>query len=774
METRVMDGRIATVDPLQRLHSNHPVHRRPSARAMLIGVLIVCATLMADPAAAQERIPVGPASTVTLSRTDYDRLLDLASRRPDDPDVPPVPAALTRADLQVRAADGMARATMTVAGEVFRTGAVKVPLIAGATLTDARLDDRPLPLVADPGSGTRTAGSGMTVAGIIAGPAAFTATLEWAAPLELAPGRASFVLPVPPAGSATATIDLPGEQADIRIAPGLVLGRTSAQGRTLVEVTLDPGTPARVSWSTRDAPAARPRETRMLADVRTLVAIGDADLRLLALIDVTIVRGNPAGIDLQLPAGYQVTGSSGTSLERTEETPGRLRLVVTNAALPRHQFLISLERAAASGSFRLETGFPSVPLAQRETGEIGIVGVGTLAVSPAAEQPGMRRMDVREVAPVLVSAARRPLLAAYRYHRGPSGPPALALDVTRFPDAGVLAAIAERAVVTTLVTGEGRTLTEISLSIRNRAQPFAKVALPEGASVLSVEVAGAPARPVHGADGVRIPLLRAGHRPNGPYTVSFVYLHAGTPFEKKGNRQMSLPRMDLPITLVEWELFIPDRYRADRFDGDLIAADLVERYRIAQHVSGSGVSLAAGYGGGSGAAGGRPVPALVAGQIGGRVVDAMGAALPGVTITAEGSGQAQKVLSDVNGWYVIGGLPSGPVTITAHLQGLKTASRVVSFDQQPSQVDLSMAIGEIEEAIVVSSTPIARTETRDDVRRKQAAANEPSLNVQSLQRRAAGVLPIRIDVPRAGTSHRFIKPLVIDEEAIVSFRYRRR
>jgi hypothetical protein len=46
--------------------------------------------------------------------------------------------------------------------------------------------------------------------------------------------------------------------------------------------------------------------------------------------------------------------------------------------------------------------------------------------------------------------------------------------------------------------------------------------------------------------------------------------------------------------------------------------------------------------------------------------------------------------------------------------------------------------------------------------------------VQSLQRRAAGVLPIRIEVPRAGMSHRFVKPLVIDEETVVSFRYRRR
>ena len=31
--------------------------------------------------------------------------------------------------------------------------------------------------------------------------------------------------------------------------------------------------------------------------------------------------------------------------------------------------------------------------------------------------------------------------------------------------------------------------------------------------------------------------------------------------------------------------------------------------------------------------------------------------------------------------------------------------------------------------------------------------------------RAAGVLPIRVDVPRAGVSHEFIKPLVVGDHS---------
>src|SRR5439155_20473512 len=122
----------------------------------------------------------------------------------------------------------------------------------------------------------------------------------------------------------------------------------------------------------------------------------------------------------------------------------------------------------------------------------------------------------------------------FRYQRTGDAPPLPALDVRRFPDAGVLAAVAERAVATTLLTSEGRALTEVTLWIRNRAQPFLKVALPSGASMLAVEVAGAPSRPVEGRDGTRVPLLRPGFRPDGPYAGAFVDLHAGRPSARRG------------------------------------------------------------------------------------------------------------------------------------------------------------------------------------------------------------------------------------------------
>jgi hypothetical protein len=43
-----------------------------------------------------------------------------------------------------------------------------------------------------------------------------------------------------------------------------------------------------------------------------------------------------------------------------------------------------------------------------------------------------------------------------------------------------------------------------------------------------------------------------------------------------------------------------------------------------------------------------------------------------------------------------------------------------------------------------------------------------------LQKRVAGVLPVSIDVPRAGHSYRFARALVLDEETKLSFEYKTR
>ena len=706
-------------------------------------------------AAQQPPRPNDSPRAVTLSLAEYNRLIDLASRPPQGPAVAPVAAVLSGADLRVRVDGERARGAVTLTGDVLRGGVHRVPLMSGATLMEASVAGRPLPLLAD----------GAAHAAVLSGPGPFSLSLEWGAPLTFSPGRASFTLPVPKSGTARATIDLPGDQADVHLSAGLVTRQSSASGRTIVEATLDPGSTTEVWWSMRDsAPVAAARDVRMLADVMTLVTLGDSDVRMVALVDVNVVQGDARIIEAHLPAGYELSGVSGPSLESSDQRDDSVVLRIADPAARRHQFLISLERPHEVGSFRLDTGVVTVRDAQRERGEIAVEGVGTLELD-AAERDGMHRLDVREMNRALQSLARLPVLAAFRYQRSAAAAAGLTLDVKRFADSGVLAAVADRAVATTLVTSEGRALTEIALTVQNRAQSFLKVTLPAGASIVSVDVAGEAAKPVVGADGARVPLLRPGFRPSAPYTVTFVYLHAGTPFAKKGDLQMTLPRMDIPIGIVEWEVFVPDNYSARAVGGNVV--DRAAAERVADVVS---LASPPGVGGVSGGIVANVHLAILPGQVRGRVTDASGAALPGVTIALDAGRAHQAAVTGADGTHLLPAVPSGQMTVSAQLAGFMSSSRTFVFDQQPRQVDFTLSLAALAESVTVAAeSPKAARSMR--VEQKPI---EPPQTVIDLQRRTAGVLPVRIDVPRAGTSHQFVKPLVVDQQATVTFRYKRR
>jgi hypothetical protein len=744
------------------------------------------APLQAAPGAqAPTRAPQGPPGTVTLSLADYDRLLDRAENPAKRPEAPPIPAIVARADLRVRVTAARARGTFILDGEVFRAGATRVPLVEGATILSAQLGSVSVPLVTE---------GGITAA-LIDGPRPFTIDLTWGAALTPAPGRASLILPVPMAGSAALSLDLPGHPADVRIEPGVIMRTTAAGDETHVDATLVPGTRATLSWSSRESAApAAPREVRTISDVKTMLSVGEAELRMTALVAVTVLRGEAERLEVRVPKGFSVTGASGAALATTEERPGLLVLTVQRPADRRHQFLLSLERSLGDAG-TIETPLVSVVGAERETGEVAVEAAGTVDLT-ATETDVLRRMDIREASAALRAIARFPLLAALRYHRRGAEPPAVALELTRFPDAPVIAAVAERAVVTTLATVEGRTLTEISLTMRNRAQPFLRVELPQGASIVSAEVNGQASKPAQGTDGTRIPLLRPGFRPVGAYNVSFVYVQTTTPFAKKGRAELTLPKMDVPVSLVEWEMFLPDRYRVKRFEGDALPVPVqAAGGMVGGVVSGIPVapvdtvvrpgarivwkSDAGGAGGGiahdrAAAKASATTLDLIAqpGQLMGRVVDAEGSVLPGVTVRVlrEG-GLVNEAISDGAGWFLMSDVPSGRLSVAALLDGFRPATTELTFDASNARrLDFQMSPGPASETVSVSAADESNAESK--VRSDVPSAQAPSQNVFNLQRRVAGVLPVRIDVPRAGAAYRFVRPLVFDEPTRGSFDYR--
>jgi len=150
------------------------------------------------------------------------------------------------------------------------------------------------------------------------------------------------------------------------------------------------------------------------------------------------------------------------------------------------------------------------------------------------------------------------------------------------------------------------------------------------------------------------------------------------------------------------------------------------------------------------------------GHVRGRVVDQSGSILPGVTVTLAAGDMRMTAVSQGDGSFLLTGVPPGTMTATAELSGFVPQRTQFTITGGARRLEIVMPIAGLGETITVTgAAPVMD-------------ANQVSQNVVNLQRRAAGVLPIRVDVPRAGTSHRFARPIVVDDETTVRFRYARR
>jgi hypothetical protein len=751
-------------------------------RFFVVLLLSVYAAMMC---AAEDKstLPLPDSGNVTLTLDEYNRLVELAAKPPKRPDVAPLPYSIKHADVTLHVENDGVLGTVQLQGEVFRKGVSKVPLTSGMTVLDAHQNGKGIPLLQE--NGTHMA--------LLPGPGEFSVALDTGLPLRIEAGRASFTLPAPAAGSVQLALLIPGDHTYANISPGIITSRKSENGHTAIEATLVPGQSANVWWTTREAVTpVVPREVRFLADAKTLVSVSESEMRLAVLADITVVQGEPSQFHVDLPQGYEVTGVTGPTLDSTETSNGVLTLKVNAPSQRSHQFLISMERSISGA--KADAPFLSFKGAQRETGEVLVEGAGTMELT-ATEGGGLKRMDVKEANPYLRSLAHFPPQAAFRYHKQASETPTLALEWVRFPDGSVLAAVAESATVTTLVTSEGKSLTEVRLVLKNQAQPFLKVTLPAGASILSADVGGEPVKPVQGPDGSRVPLLRVGFHPTDSYTVSFVFMHSGAPFAKKGGADLSLPSMDIPISLLSWEVFLPEQYKVKDFGGDVIAANLVPQPFREE----TAMNTPNGY---KGWLSNVKQPALP-GQMAGYVVDPSGAVVPNaqITITAN-NGVSRTATTDAEGRWLIAGLPTGNYKARADAPGFQSGAFNLNYNAgQPSMYKFPISVGAAAETVEVTGAQVAQIQTdtasismdggiraqeiqtlngRNDTSLVMMAAPGPanqkaaSANVINLQRRVAGVLPVAVDVPHAGTSFSFVRPLVLDEETKVTFSYRSR
>jgi hypothetical protein len=157
------------------------------------------------------------------------------------------------------------------------------------------------------------------------------------------------------------------------------------------------------------------------------------------------------------------------------------------------------------------------------------------------------------------------VLLGFKYRKASYSIP---LSVRQHDEVDMLVTIIDRAEATTVVTPDGRRMTQVTWSVRNNRAQFLRLDLPDGAIPWSTFVGGRAVKPARAEDGrVMVPLARSQSAGGelSRFAVEMVYIEDGTPAQ--GGRTTfsgELPRADVPTTAVAWTIYVPDSAKIKR------------------------------------------------------------------------------------------------------------------------------------------------------------------------------------------------------------------
>jgi hypothetical protein len=163
----------------------------------------------------------------------------------------------------------------------------------------------------------------------------------------------------------------------------------------------------------------------------------------------------------------------------------------------------------------------------------------------------------------------RSVLLAYQYTGATYD---LSVEVKRYESATVLAAVADRTQLTSVLTEAGELLTQASFMVKNNDKQFQRFLLPTNANFWSCYVNGQPAKPERDGDWLLVPLPRGANR-NQAFAVDIVYAEKKAALRSGAQAlQLHAPQTDVPNTYAEWQLYVPTSQRVSSFGGSMNVA----------------------------------------------------------------------------------------------------------------------------------------------------------------------------------------------------------
>ena len=504
------------------------------------GVRICAAVAMLSGAghvalAAQE--PARTDGWVVLGLDEYRALRARAFPSAPDPLPPPIDAALSRVDYELRVSGETAAGAARLTVDVLKHGWVSVQIPAGLLVRGARIEDRPTALV-----------DGTPPRVLISRAGRSTLDLDIVVPLDVSGGVESVRLP--PSGSAVSAVTLvvPRADLDLSVQGGFVAEQTGAAAETRWIVYGAPGRPLALSWKRKadDRRATLPLRAR--TRLTELVALGEEASQITASIRLEVTQGAARDAVLATPPGVSINQVTGASVADWKHDAGTLTIAFLEPVTDATSVVVSAEvHAPREGSIAIP--LIRMPSAERESGGVAVDVVGSGEITNS-QLRGLDQIDPGDLGDIL-EGRESPSMVAFGFKPlDGQAARAVTVAVSRYTPQAVLVANVEEARYEALAAEDGKLLVRGRYAVKNNQRAFLAVKLPARAVLWSAALDGRTIRPGLSADGgYLLPLLKGRAGEAAPtFAVELVYLLRAPAWSDRGTARVELPAVDLPVS----------------------------------------------------------------------------------------------------------------------------------------------------------------------------------------------------------------------------------
>ncbi len=340
---------------------------------------------------------------------------------------------------------------------------------------------------------------------------------------------------------------------------------TSTGNSTTLNATLAPTTRVHLVGY-RELSDEPGRKAKIYAETLNLLSLDQGAADVFTVIRYTILYGGVREFLVRLPEDVKVVSADGEGAFRWEVDKDVLRGETAYPIRNSYEISLRLHREIGKDKVSLLAPLPRALGVERETGFLAVEAPGKLQLAEEERHEALA-IDVRQLPGEMVESAVSPILRAYRYHTPDAR---VRLEVTRLPEQEPASASVDRVKVVSVLSTDGKVLTDVRITLRNRLRPALRLTLAPGVEVRSTLLDGEPVKPSREGEALVLPLRRsAGGEFPEPFTLQVVLESAVAVLGLAGAPELALPAVDLPVSSLAWTLYVPARNVYSRPRGDV-------------------------------------------------------------------------------------------------------------------------------------------------------------------------------------------------------------